>query len=39
MFFWVKHYLRVQKFVFTIWGWWVSKDAEFNVDFKNTNLP
>jgi hypothetical protein len=26
----VKHYI--------MWGWWVSKDAEFNVDFKNINL-
>jgi hypothetical protein len=35
----VKHYIRVQKFFFIIWGLWVSKDAEFNVDFKNINLP
>jgi hypothetical protein len=27
------------KFFFIIWGLWVSKDAEFNVDFKNINLP
>jgi hypothetical protein len=33
------HYIRVQKFFFTIWTSWVSKDAEFDVDFKNTNLP
>jgi hypothetical protein len=25
-------------FFFKIWGLWVSKDAEFNADFKN-NLP
>jgi hypothetical protein len=23
---------------FILWGLWVSKDAEFNVDFKNINL-
>jgi hypothetical protein len=23
---------------FTKWAWWVSKDAEINVDFKNINL-
>jgi hypothetical protein len=22
-----------------IWGLWISKEAEFNVDFKNINLP
>jgi hypothetical protein len=28
------------KFLFSlkIWGVWVSRDAEFNVDFKNINL-
>jgi hypothetical protein len=26
-------------FFFITWGFWVSKDAEFNVDFKNINLP
>jgi hypothetical protein len=26
------------KFLFTIWTSWVSKDAEFYVDFKNINL-
>jgi hypothetical protein len=25
-------------FFFKIWGLWVSKDEEFNVDFKNINL-
>jgi hypothetical protein len=25
-------------FLFIIWGLWVSKDAEFNEDFKNINL-
>jgi hypothetical protein len=29
---------RGQKFFFTMWGLWVSKDAELNVDFKNINL-
>jgi hypothetical protein len=24
---------------FTMWGKWVSKEAEFNVDFKIINLP
>jgi hypothetical protein len=40
------HSLRVQAlykgpkfFFFIISGFWVSKDAEFNVDCKNTNLP
>jgi hypothetical protein len=37
--FWVMHYKEVQKFVFTIWTSWVSKDAEFYVDFKNIKLP
>jgi hypothetical protein len=27
------------KFFVIIWGWWLSKDAEFNVDLKNINLP
>jgi hypothetical protein len=31
----VKHYIRVPKFFFITWGLWISKDAEFNVDFKN----
>jgi hypothetical protein len=35
----VKHYIRVKKIFFIMWGLWVSKDAEFNVDFKNINLP
>jgi hypothetical protein len=26
------------KFIFIIWGLWVSQDAEFKVDFKNINL-
>jgi hypothetical protein len=30
---------RGPKFVFTIWTSWVSKDAEFYVDFKNISLP
>jgi hypothetical protein len=34
----VKHYIRVQNFFLIIWGLWVSKDAEFNVDSKNINL-
>jgi hypothetical protein len=38
MFLGVKHYIRVNKFFFTIWGLWVSKDAEINVDFKYINL-
>jgi hypothetical protein len=29
---------RVQNFFFILWDLWVSKDAEFNVDFKNINL-
>jgi hypothetical protein len=29
---------RGQNFFFTMWGLWVSKDAELNVDFKNINL-
>jgi hypothetical protein len=33
------HYIEVQHFFFTIWTSWVSKDAEFYVDFKNINLP
>jgi hypothetical protein len=37
--FWVMHNIRVQNFFFTIWTSWVSKDAEFYVDFKNINLP
>jgi hypothetical protein len=32
--FWVMYYIRVQKFFFTIWTSWGSKDAEFYVDFK-----
>jgi hypothetical protein len=36
MLFKVKHYIRVQIF-FILGGLWVSKDAEFNVDFKNIN--
>jgi hypothetical protein len=35
----VMQYIRVQNFVFTMWAWWASKDAEFYVDFKNINLP
>jgi hypothetical protein len=38
MTFCVMHYIRVQIFFFTIWASWVSKDAEFYVDFKNINL-
>jgi hypothetical protein len=34
----VMHYIRVRNFFLTIWSLWVSKDAEFYVDFKNTNL-
>jgi hypothetical protein len=34
----ILHYIRVQKNVFTIWCLLVSKDAEFNVDFKHINL-
>jgi hypothetical protein len=37
--FWVMHYTEVQNFFPTIWTSWVSKDAEFYVDFKNINLP
>jgi hypothetical protein len=29
---------RGKKLFFTMWGIWVSKDAELNLDFKNTNL-
>jgi hypothetical protein len=38
--FWGVHYtgIRVQKFLFTVWTLWVSKDAEFYIDFKNINL-
>jgi hypothetical protein len=39
MTFWVTHCIRVQKFLFAIWTPWVSKDAEFYIDFKNINLP
>jgi hypothetical protein len=37
----VKHYIWVQTIFFIIWHLflWVSKDAEFNVDSKNINLP
>jgi hypothetical protein len=38
MIFWVMHYIEAQKIFFTMWGLWVSKDAELNVDFKNINL-
>jgi hypothetical protein len=38
MLFWVMHYIRVQNFFFKTWGFLVSKDAEFNVEFKNMNL-
>jgi hypothetical protein len=31
-------YIRVQKFFFTKWTSWVSKDPGFYVDFKNINL-
>jgi hypothetical protein len=34
----VMHYIEVQNFFFTIWTSWVSKDAEFYVDFKNINF-
>jgi hypothetical protein len=34
----VIHYIRIDKFVLLIWGFWVSKDAEFYVDFKNISL-
>jgi hypothetical protein len=34
------HYIyRGPKIFPTIWTSWVSKDAEFYVDFKNINLP
>jgi hypothetical protein len=32
-------YIRVEIFLLTIWTIWVTKDAEFYVDFKNINLP
>ncbi len=35
----VKHYIRVKIFFFTMGAYWVSKDAEFYVQFKNVNLP
>jgi hypothetical protein len=35
----VKHYIRVKIFFFTMGTYWVSKDAEFYVEFKNVNLP
>jgi hypothetical protein len=35
----VWQYIGVKTFVFTIWGIWLSKDAEFYVAFKNINLP
>jgi hypothetical protein len=35
--FWFMHYIRVQNFLVTIWTSWVSKDAEFYVNFKNIN--
>jgi hypothetical protein len=38
--FWVMHYTyKGPKIFFTIWTSWVSKDAEFYVNFKNINLP
>jgi hypothetical protein len=39
--FWVMHYqyIEVQNFFFTILTSWVSKDAEFYIDFKKLNLP
>jgi hypothetical protein len=39
MLFRVKHYIRVKNFFPIIWDLGVSKDAEFNVGFKNINLP
>jgi hypothetical protein len=36
----VKHYTyKGPKKNFIIWGLWESKDAEFNVDFTNINIP
>jgi hypothetical protein len=35
----VKFQGGLPKFFFIIWGLWLSKDAEFNVDCKNINLP
>ena len=35
----VKHYIRVKIFFFTMGTYWVSKDAEFHVEFKYVNLP
>jgi hypothetical protein len=32
-------YIEIQNFVFTKRTSWVSKDAEFYVDFTNINLP
>jgi hypothetical protein len=37
--FWVISYIRNQNIFFTIWSLEVSKNAEFNADFKNINLP
>jgi hypothetical protein len=37
--FWGQALFMGLKFFFIIWGLWVSEDAEFNVDFKNINLP
>jgi hypothetical protein len=31
--------VKVKTFLVTIWTSWVSKDAEYYVDFKNINLP
>jgi hypothetical protein len=40
MTYWVMHYCihGAKHFFFTKWTSWVSKDAEFYVDFKNINL-
>jgi hypothetical protein len=33
-----RHRYKGKKFFFTIWALWVSRDAEFYVDSKHTNL-
>jgi hypothetical protein len=38
MIFWGMHYIEAKHFFYTMWGLWVSKDAELNVDFTNINL-
>jgi hypothetical protein len=36
--YWIVIMLSCPNFFLTIWAWWVLKEAEFNVDFRNINL-